>query len=395
MMVRHKSTMLGTKNNFDKVVSYAMYASKCIQSASQSVKKQHESHPRYSDCDDLFTQSMSIPTAGLASQLELVTQNILRYMITNLGGRCSSTDPFMSFSTTAKTSDDAIKASVRIKSSVQNRVTESPASGIFSLHGKILVRPTLFGESGHIAVYIYRPMVSTWSQIGTLHLPFTGHAAVCTALSVSPFRAGFAAAASNYGEVVVVQINEHDLKSSVSTVLHPLSSAGDNSAIRSVCWLHADHLATGDAAGRIRIWSKRTNSHLAATAATSAATAGLKTSATFKLSATLSVHTQMITRLKLNPYDSRYLASSSLDGTVCIWDLSKPSAEPLDNPAAAQAGIPSALVFRHFGHTHPVADFDWHPASTSALTIASIDCGAFGVPGSVQVWTPYNFHFNI
>jgi WD40 repeat protein len=93
-------------------------------------------------------------------------------------------------------------------------------------------------------------------------------------------------------------------------------------------------------------------------------------------------HQMGVDSLCWSPSEYGVLASCGLDRRVFIWDLKRTDRSPVkpsDNPTAPDANPPDELLFIHGGHMDTVSEVQWSPNMNWLL--ASVDKSS-----SCQVW---------
>ena len=92
-------------------------------------------------------------------------------------------------------------------------------------------------------------------------------------------------------------------------------------------------------------------------------------------------HSKSINCVQWCPDRAGVLASSSEDGLLNVWDITKTSARTPD--------VPPQLMIQHSGHWGEVCDFHWNPHDPWTVISTSNDAQTEHLgAGCVQVWRP-------
>lgn len=123
----------------------------------------------------------------------------------------------------------------------------------------------------------------------------------------------------------------------------------------------AEHIATGDGKGCVRVFDTRSLA-----------------SAAPLFSAPPDAHAgEAVSTVGWSPTARGAFASAAADGCVCVWS---PFAASLDNHNTNGSGADDPLLLRHVGHGDtPVVDLHWHPSEP--WVIVSTD-----EVGGLQAW---------
>eukprot|EP00188_Purpureofilum_apyrenoidigerum_P003427 Plantae.Rhodophyta-Purpureofilum_apyrenoidigerum.ctg3579.p1 GENE.Plantae.Rhodophyta-Purpureofilum_apyrenoidigerum.ctg3579~~Plantae.Rhodophyta-Purpureofilum_apyrenoidigerum.ctg3579.p1 ORF type:complete len:445 (-),score=40.90 Plantae.Rhodophyta-Purpureofilum_apyrenoidigerum.ctg3579:402-1736(-) len=125
------------------------------------------------------------------------------------------------------------------------------------------------------------------------------------------------------------------------------------------------HIASGGADNHVRVWDTRNISNQPSSVCY----------------ADLDEHTGQVNEVQFQPLaGSTLLGSCAADGQVLIWDVSKTPHDIEEDTGE----LPSLLIFRHNGHRHAVAEFQWSPYRDDPWSIVSVsedDAGA-----TLQIW---------
>ncbi|KAA8499035.1 WD-40 repeat-containing protein MSI4 [Porphyridium purpureum] len=106
-------------------------------------------------------------------------------------------------------------------------------------------------------------------------------------------------------------------------------------------------------------------------------------------------HRSRILELKWNSVHANVFASGSEDACIAVWDLNSARnrgdgsqeqhrAPPITSQTQPPMTKHPELIFRHRGHQHSIASFDWCPAKSDAWLMASVSEDFDG--STLQIW---------
>ena len=78
-------------------------------------------------------------------------------------------------------------------------------------------------------------------------------------------------------------------------------------------------------------------------------------------------HTDVVNNVRFSKTQKNYIASSSFDRKINVWDLSRFDKYQTEEQKAEG---PAELLFSHGGHTDKISDLDWN--NSERLMLASV-----------------------